>query len=115
MIANICHRKFCCYDEISVRSHEISFLKNLDTLYGLLKDLITSKVQTTNANADQIKFIVYLMMGYCDKDLFIEETKIYKEKRGSWQNNALNMARIILWKSKEKPLTNTKAFFPKKN
>ena len=49
-----------------MRDHEINFLKNFYTLYGLLKDLITSKIQITNVNADQIRFLVYLMMGYYD-------------------------------------------------
>ena len=37
--------KILFYNETNARSHEINFSKNFGTLYGLLKDLITSKIQ----------------------------------------------------------------------
>ena len=90
------------------------FKKNFGTLYGLSKDLVTSKIRTTNANVDQIRFIVYLMMmGYYDKDFVIEGKKIYKEKSDSWQNKTLDIARIILKSGKEKALRSIKTFVPK--
>ena len=77
------------------RSHVIDFLIIFGTLYDLLKDLVASKINITSTNADQMRFIVYSMMGYYNKDFFIEQT-IYKEKSGSWSDRALNMAGTIL-------------------
>ena len=86
--------KILFHDETNVKSHEINFLKNFYTLYGLLKDLVTSKIQITNANADQIRFLVYLMMGYYDKDFLLKKLRYTKMQSDSWQNKALGMARI---------------------
>ena len=47
------------------------------------------------------------------KIFFNERTEIYKEKSDSWKEKALNMAKIILKNSKEKPLKSIKTFFPK--
>ena len=92
--------KIILSDETDIRSHEISFLNKSGTLYGLLKNLVTSKMNATNANADQTGFIVYLLMGYYDKDFFIEKTRVFK-KSDSWQNKALAMANIISKNSKK--------------
>ena len=61
------------FDDTSVKSHEIIFSKNFGTLYGMLKDLIISKIQTTNGNANQIRFVIYLMMRYYDKDFLLKQ------------------------------------------
>ena len=44
------------------RFHEISLLNKYRTLYNLLKDLVTRKINTDIANADQKSFI--LLHGY---------------------------------------------------
>ena len=59
--------KIVFYDETVAKSHEISSLKNFGTSYGFLKNLVTSKINITSANIDQISFISYLLMGYYDK------------------------------------------------
>ena len=49
----------------------INFFKTFGTLYGLLKNLVTSKMNITDSNIDQIRFIAYLVLGYYDKDFFL--------------------------------------------
>ena len=61
--------KILFYHETSVKCHEINFLKS--TLYSLLKNLVTSKVGIADANADQMRFIVSLLMGYYDKIMIL--------------------------------------------
>ena len=107
--------KILFHDETDVGSHEIIFLKKFSTLYDLLKDIVTNEIHTTNENVDQIKFIVCLIMRYYDKDFFLEKTEIYKDKSGSWQNKAFDMATIIFKNGKEKLLRTIKIFVSKKN
>ena len=101
------------FEEDNTRFHVLDFLKDFSTLYDLLRDLVTSKIGITYANTDQMRFIIYLMMGYFEKKIFIEKTKIYKEKSDSWQDEVLNMAKIILKNSKEKLFKKVKTFFQK--
>ena len=54
------------------------------------------------------------MMGYYEKEFFIERRKVYKEKSDSWRDKALNMAGRIFKNTKEKPLKSIKTFLPKK-
>ena len=56
------------------------------------------------------------MMGYYNKDFFIEQTKIYNEESGSWSDRALSMAGMVFLKNKNKkePLRSIKSFFPQK-
>ena len=60
-----------------------------------------------------MRFIVSLLLGYYDRNLFIEGTKIYKGKSSSGQDKDLDMTKRILKSSKEKPLKSIKYFFPK--
>ena len=62
------------YDEDNVTSHEINCLEKYGTLYDLLENLVTSKMNIDHANADQINFIINLMQGYNKNDLFDHET-----------------------------------------
>ena len=89
-------QKICFSDEGNSRSHVIDFLKIFGPLYDLLKDLVTSKINITNKNANQMRFLVYSMMGYYDKDFFYFGNKNRRRKNYSWRDKALGMARIIL-------------------
>ena len=80
--------KVLFYDETSVKSHEINFLKKYDTLYSLLENLATSKITVEIANADQISIIINLMRGYEKKDLLHKETEMSLKKGKSWMNDA---------------------------
>ena len=71
--------KIYFYNKDNVKSHVTDFLKNFGTLYDSLKDLVTSKIGITDANADQMRHISYLMMWFYDKGFFIERTEIYKK------------------------------------
>ena len=53
--------KFLFYDKDNVRSQAINFLKKYGALYNLLEDLVTSKINIDDANADQIIDIINLM------------------------------------------------------
>ena len=55
---------------------KLIFLKKL---YFVSKDVTTIKIEITNGNIYQIRFIAYLMMS-CDERFFIEETDVAKEK-----------------------------------
>ena len=55
---------------------KLIFLKKL---YIVSKDVTTIKIQITNGNIYQIRFIAYLMMSY-DQSFFIEETDVAKKK-----------------------------------
>ena len=57
---------------------EINFLKK--TLYDLLEDLTTSKINTNND--EQLNLIINLMLGYDKNDIFNKETNHSKKKRG---------------------------------
>ena len=50
-------------DETDVKSHKINFFKKFVILHGLLKNLVSSEINTTNANIDQVGFIDDLLMG----------------------------------------------------
>ena len=76
------------YDETNDRSHEINLLKKFGTLYGLLKNLLTSKINTTNPNIDLTGFIAHLLMGYYIKDFSLKETEVSKENSNSCQSKA---------------------------
>ena len=51
-------KKIYFREEDKARYHEIDFWKKYDTLYGLLYNLLTSKITIDNANVDQITFII---------------------------------------------------------
>ena len=89
-------KKICFSEEGNSRSHVIDFLKIFGPLYDLLKDLVTSKINITNKNANQMRFLVYSMMGYYDKDFFYLGNKNRRRKNDSWRDKALGMVRIIL-------------------
>ena len=95
LTAKICPTKFYFMMCLMLNLMKLNFLENFGTLYDLLKDLVASKIQIANANVDQIRFTVYLMMGYYEKDSFMEETNVFTEKSDSWQSKAFDMARII--------------------
>ena len=78
--------KVLFYDEDNVRSHKINFSKKYGTLYNLLEDLLTNKINTGNANADQISFIINLMQEYNKNDLLDKET--HKRKSVFWKYEA---------------------------
>ena len=61
--------------EDNVASHEINCLEKYGTLYDLLENLVTSKMNIDHANADQINFIINLIQGYNKNDLFDHETR----------------------------------------
>ena len=63
------------YYETNVRSHEINFLKKFGTLYGLLKNLVTSKMNITNVSIDQIAFIASLLMRYYDNFFLLKKQR----------------------------------------
>ena len=56
------------------------FLKVFGTLYDLLDNLLTSKINVDSANADQIAFIINLMHGYVKNDLFDEKIEVSIKK-----------------------------------
>ena len=86
-------------------------LKSYGTLYNLLDNLLTSKITTSDADADQISFIISLMHGYNKNDLFDERTDIIVKKGKYWKNKTLTKAsKIIKKKSKKR----NKKFLPKK-
>ena len=47
-----------------IRSHENNFLEKYGMLYDLLNDLLTNKINTNNANIDQLHLVSNLMQGY---------------------------------------------------
>ena len=59
--------------------HENSFLKKFDTLFSLLKDLVTRQMTVNSANAGQVSFIINLMHGYNDWN-FDKKTQIDLER-----------------------------------
>ena len=63
------------YEETSVKSHEINFLKKYGTLYSLLEDLVSSKITVDIANTDQISFIIHLTHGYENDHFLIKKQK----------------------------------------
>ena len=89
------------YIVYNARSHEIKFLRRFGTLYGLLKSLVTSKINITNANIDHVAFIAYLLMGYYDKNFFTKRAELSKKESDSCQTKASSMAKIIYNKSKK--------------
>ena len=105
--------KIVFYDETNVISHEISFFQTFRTLYGLLKNLVTSKINTTNANTDKIAFLPYLLMGYYDKNWFIEKVKLSKKESGFWQIKVFKKEEIIYKNSKGYSLRRIKRCFPR--
>ena len=70
------YQKIYFSKENSSRSHVIDFLKIFGTLCDLLDNLLTSKVTTDNANANQITFITKVMHGHDKSDLFDEKTRV---------------------------------------
>ena len=70
-----------------------SFLKRYGTLYGLLEDLTTRKVNIDNANVDLLNIIINSLHGYNKNDLF--DKKIQIKKSSSLKNEPLNKTRII--------------------
>ena len=60
--------------------HKIDFLKKYGTLYDLLENLLTSKLNINNVNVYQIAFIIELMHGHNENDLFDEKIKISTKK-----------------------------------
>ena len=56
--------KILFYDKGNVISQAINLLKKYGALYNLLEDLVTSKINIDDANADQIIDIINLMRGY---------------------------------------------------
>ena len=95
------------YDEDNVTSHEINCLEKYGTLYDLLENLVTSKMNIDHANADQIGFIINLMQGYNKNDLFDHETFDHFCKY-----NVLNKAKKSLQLQKNARRV-IKCFFPK--
>ena len=45
----------------------------MGAIYDLLEDMLTGKTNIDYVNADQLRFIVYLMIGYYDNDLLIKK------------------------------------------
>ena len=76
-------------------------LKSYGTLYNLLDNLLTSKITTSDADADQISFIISLMHGYNKNDLFDERTDIVKKGK-YWKNKTLTKASKIIKKKSKK-------------
>ena len=62
-------------EEDNFRYNEIDFLKKYGTLYNLLDNLLSSKITKSKANADQTSFIISLMNGYDENDLFGAKNK----------------------------------------
>ena len=63
LIKRTCFIKLLFYDEDNVRSHKINFMEKYGGLYNLLEDLVTSKTNIDNANANQMNFIINSMRG----------------------------------------------------
>ena len=80
---------FC--DEDNVRPHEINFLEKYGMLYDFLQNLVTSKINIDDANADQISFVINLIWGYNKNDLFDNET--CNKKSIFWEYKVLNKAK----------------------
>ena len=87
-----------------------SFLKRYGTLYGLLEDLITRKVNIDNANVDLLNIIINSLHGYNKNDLF--DKKIQIKKSNSLKNEPLKKTRIIFYNAKMNPEKRIKIFFP---
>ena len=82
-------------EEDRVKTHEIDVLKKYGTLYDLLENLVTNKININKANADQLHLIINLMQGYSFGKEIID-----KKKSDSWDNKALDKAKRILYSSK---------------
>ena len=58
----------------------------------MLRDLLTNKISTNDANADQIPLVSNLMQEYDEDNLLTEGIKISAIKSESWKNNFLKKA-----------------------
>ena len=75
LITKVWSYKTLFYGENNVTSHEIYFFEKYVMLYNLLENLVTSKINIDNANAEQISFIINVMQEYNKNDLFDNETR----------------------------------------
>ena len=75
LITKVWSYKTLFYGENNVTSHESYFFEKYVMLYNLLENLVTSKINIDNANAEQISFIINVMQEYNKNDLLDNETR----------------------------------------
>ena len=80
-------------------------------LYGLLENLVTSKMNVDNAIADQISLIISFLREYNKNALFDDETR--KKRSIFLEYKVSNKAKEILCNCNKNPRSGIKSFFPK--
>ena len=87
----------------------ISFLKKCGTLSSLLEGPVTRKMTVDSANFDQISFIIKLMHGYNEGELY----GIKELASKFFRNTILRKANEVFLDAKKNPRKGIKRFFPK--
>ena len=89
----------------------VNFLEKYDTLYGLLKDLLTRRMTFKGKIDAQINFINDLTKGYNELD-FDKELPADLNKN-KFASSSLSLTNLILKKPEDSPNKEIQSFFPK--
>ena len=87
------------YEHAFTDGHGVKYQKKIKkkTLYDLLEDLSTNKINTNNANVDQLNFIINLKLGYDKNDNLVKKQSTQR-KKWFWRKKYINKAEEILYK-----------------
>lgn len=73
------YKKIYFSEEGDAVFHKIDFLKRHGTLYDLLQDVVTRKINIDHTNVEQLNFIINLMYGH-NKNILLDKKKIQINK-----------------------------------